>query len=85
MVEIWAYIAEDNPQAANRLLNRFDTMFRNLAGLPTLGTAVVELALHLRLMPIGNYLVFYRPVEDGVEIIRLLHSARDITAEFFRE
>ena len=29
--EIWAYIAEDNPTAADSLLNRFDTLFQTTA------------------------------------------------------
>jgi toxin ParE1/3/4 len=39
----------------------------------------------LRFIPVGSYLVFYRSLPDGVEIARILHGARDITAEFFRE
>jgi toxin ParE1/3/4 len=84
-VEIWAYIAEDNPAAADGLLDRFDAMVRTLAVQPHLGKALAELAPDLRFMPIGAYLIFYRPIEDGVEIVRILHSARDVTAEFFRE
>jgi len=84
-VEIWAYIAEDNPAAADGLLDRFDDMFRTLTEQPHLGKTVPQLAPNLRFLPIGTYLVFYRPLEDGVEIARILHGARDVTAEFFRE
>ncbi len=84
-VEVWAYIAQDNERAANQLLERFETIFHTLAAQPHLGKAVEELASNLRLFPIGSYLVFYRPIEDGIEIARVLHGARDITAEFFRE
>ena len=84
-VEIWAYIAADNSSAADRLLNRFDRMFQKLSSQPLLGKAVEEIAPNLRFIPIGSYLVFYRPIKDGVEIARILHGARDITAEFFRD
>jgi len=30
----------------------------------------------------GKHLVFYRPVEDGIEILRVIHGARDIEALF---
>ncbi|MCE0499555.1 MAG: type II toxin-antitoxin system RelE/ParE family toxin [Methylacidiphilales bacterium] len=83
--EIWAYIAQDNPDAADRLLDRFDKLFRVLASQPLLGKSVEELVPNLRLVPIGNYLIFYRPTKDRIEIVRILHGARDITAEFFRE
>ena len=83
-VEIWVYIAQDNPDAADRLLGRFDNLFRLLASQPQLGKSVEDLAPNLRFVPLGNYLIFYRPRTDGVEIVRILHAARDITDEFFR-
>jgi len=46
---------------------------------------VDELAANLRSFPIGNYLVFYRPFEGGIHLIRLLHGAREITPEYFTE
>lgn len=84
-VEIWAYIAEDNPSAADGLLQRFDELFRALPNQPYLGKSVPQLAPNLRFVPIGTYLVFYRALENGVEIVRILHGARDVVAEFFRE
>lgn len=84
-VEIWAYIAADNPSAADRLLSRFDRIFQKLSTQPLLGKSVEEIAPNLRFIPIGSYLVFYRAMEDGVEIVRIPHGARDITAEFFRD
>lgn len=29
-----------------------------------------------------NYVIFYRPIEHGIEIVRVLHAARDIAAVF---
>ena len=84
-LEIWSYIAEDDPQAADRLLDRIDEMVRTIGTQSQLGKSVEELAPNVRFVPIGSYLIFYRPADDGVEIVRLLHGARDITAEFFRE
>jgi toxin ParE1/3/4 len=31
-----------------------------------------------------NYLIFYRPIDNGVEVVRVLHGARDIEKEFRR-
>jgi toxin ParE1/3/4 len=80
-----SYIAEENPDAADRLLDRFDKLFRLLAAQPHLGKSIGDLASNLRFVPLGNYLVFYRPTKDGIETVRILHGARDIPAEFFRE
>jgi toxin ParE1/3/4 len=32
-----------------------------------------------------NHIIFYRPVEDGIEVVRVLHAARDIAATFEEE
>ncbi len=40
---------------------------------------------NLRSFPIGSYLIFYRPMEDGIQLIRVAHGARDITPEYFAE
>lgn len=37
---------------------------------------------NLRSHPHGNYVIFYRPIGDGIEIVRVLHGARDIDAAF---
>jgi len=29
-----------------------------------------------------QYLIFYRPIQDGIEIVRVIHSSRDIAALF---
>ena len=31
-----------------------------------------------------NYLIFYRPSRDGIEVIRILHGARDFRRYFRR-
>jgi toxin ParE1/3/4 len=37
----------------------------------------------LRFLPVGNYLIFHRPIENGVEIARVIHGARDYGPELF--
>jgi toxin ParE1/3/4 len=41
-----------------------------------------ELAANLRSYSVGNYVIFYRPVQKGIEIARVIHAARDIGAQF---
>ena len=38
-----------------------------------------------RSFPLGNHLIFYRPIDDGIELVRVLHGARDISPEYFGE
>src|SRR5947208_7397332 len=84
LAEIAAYIAFDNPSAADRFLIAAEDAFDKLARIPGMG-ALREFSdpklKDLRSWPIKrfrNYLIFYRPVKDGIEIVRVLHGARDI-------
>jgi toxin ParE1/3/4 len=57
--------------------------FELLAGMPQLGREVrktkITEKLRMRLSPaFRNYLIFYRELSDGVEIVRVLHGARDV-------
>ncbi len=47
-----------------------------------MGHAGDELAPGLRSMPFGRYVIFYEPLDDGIDVIRVLHSARDVDAQF---
>ena len=80
--EIWLYIAEHNIPAADRFLDTLHERFVLLAGQPLLGRARPELAPNLRSLSVGNYVIFYRPIDDGIEVARVLHGARDIDAIF---
>ena len=81
--EIWDYIGKRDLAAADRLLDGFDDALQTLATAPKAGRTVEFLSKDLRSFPVGNYLIFYRPLSDGIELIRVLHGARDITQEFF--
>ena len=71
--------------AADRLVIHLDATLNIIATSPHMGRKVEELAPNLRSFPVGNYLIFYRPMADGIELIRILHGARDITPEYFIE
>lgn len=83
--EVWLYIATDNTVAADRLLDEIGATALNLAQQPRMGRARPELAADLRSFPIGRYVLFYRPVVDGVQLVRVLHSARDIDGADFEQ
>ena len=83
LLEIWTHIARHRLDAADRLAERFDEVFHLLAASPHIGRAVEWLLPGLRRFPVGEYLVFFKPDEDGVRIVRVIHGARDITPELF--
>ncbi len=80
--EIWLTIAEDSPDAADRMIDRLTDSFMLLAGQPLMGRERPELVPNLRSFPVGSYVIFYRPAPDGVAIARVLHGSRDINTLF---
>ena len=76
--EVWDYIARDNPAIADRLLDKIAAKCEMLARQPVIGEARPDLAMNLREFPVGNYVVFYRPLPDGIEVYRVLHAARNV-------
>lgn len=75
--EIVRYIGERNPSAATRLINRLEAECEQIASAPEIGQSRADLAPGLRFFPVGTYLIFYRKSDDGIQVIRVLHSARD--------
>jgi toxin ParE1/3/4 len=47
-----------------------------------MGRARPELRPDLRSFPVGRFVIFYREVRDGIEIVRVLRGARDLPALF---
>jgi toxin ParE1/3/4 len=79
---IWLFIAQDNPEAADRFIQVVISRFPMLATVPKMGRQRDELSAHLRSFPVGSYVIFYRLMENGVEIGRVLHGARDFPPLF---
>lgn len=78
LIGIWLYIARDNPGAADDMLHRMDEKFVLLAENPRLGRALPELRAGMRRWPFGDYLILYREISGGVEIVRVIHGKRDL-------
>jgi toxin ParE1/3/4 len=67
------------------MVTAFERQLAMLAAMPGSGRKEPKLAPNLRSFPVGNYLLFYRPIADGIALVRVLHGARDITPEYFNE
>jgi toxin ParE1/3/4 len=77
------YIASDKPEAADRQIERFFKLFHLLAKQPLMGQRCPEFGdENLRMFTTGNYVVFYRPIESGVEIARVVSGFRDLESLF---
>ena len=80
--DIWLYIAQDNMDAADRFLDRPDRAIRTLAESPKIGERQDNVKDGLRRIVVGNYLVFYESIKEGIRVVRVLHGARRWEDEF---
>ena len=82
VIDIWGFIAEDSITEADRWVDRLDERLQLWATQPMIGRARDELAPGIRSMAFGRYVVFFAPIHDGIDIVRVLHGSRDIDATF---
>lgn len=80
--EILEYIARDNPDAAEQFISFLEEKCERLSHMPRIGARRDDLAEGLRASPVGHYVIYYRPTDEGVRIERVLHGARDAEALF---
>jgi len=93
LIELATYLYSVDPvsNASERLLTAAENAFARLAEMPGLGVAYSSAfgsQVGLRRWPVPgfrNHLIFYRPTTTGIEIVRVLHGARDIDAALMEE
>jgi len=82
LFDIWSYIAQDNPAAADRVEEAIYLACERLVDSPLIGTVRKDLtALRVRfrlVTPYPNYFNVYDPEAKPLQIIRILHRARNI-------
>jgi toxin ParE1/3/4 len=82
LIQIGLYIEADSPTNADRFLRKIEDAMRRLSEFPGMGQRRDDLAPDLRSFPVGNYLIFYLPLRDGIDVVRVLHGARDLRRLF---
>jgi antitoxin ParD1/3/4 len=82
LLDIWSLIARDNREAADRVEAAMYRACDLLAGSPLAGRTRKDItSLPLRFWvvhPYPNYLIVYDPEKKPLQIIRILHGARDL-------
>ena len=87
-LEIVEYIGTDNPEAASRFVPALEEACTQLVALPGMGSARTFQRKDLqdvRLLPVTgfeNYLIFYAAAGKSIEVLRILHAARDFPTIF---
>jgi toxin ParE1/3/4 len=82
LLDIWLYIAQDNVDAADRLLEKLQQRCDCLSANPELGMRRDDLLEGMRCLIEGNYCIFYRITDDAVQVLRILHGTRDFPSIF---
>ncbi len=82
LLEIFYYIREDNPPAALAFVRKLRERCDFLARFPAMGSMRDDLLPGLRCLTVRNYVLYFRASADGIEIVRVLHGARDAEVVF---
>jgi toxin ParE1/3/4 len=83
--EIWDWIAEEDVAAADHMVERIARATDRLASFPESGAPRPELGPGARSLLVGKYVVLYRVGADSVDIVRVVHGAREFTGLLGKE
>ena len=76
------YFTTNNIEAGERFFQDFSRRCQQLVNFPNLGRSYIEIRPNLRGLPLDGYIIFYRLLEDGIEILRVVSGRRDIPSLF---
>ena len=79
------YLDTQSTEAADRFADKFDRTCALYSDHPQMGTSAEAYATDLRHFTVWNYAIFYRPIAEGIELIRIIHGARDIPNLFVED
>ena len=83
--QIIDYLAMDNVNKGNKgenFLNEFNKKCRYLTQFPMMGRSYRKIRSYLRGLPMKNHIIFYRVLNDGLEIMRVVPANRYLEAIF---
>ena len=84
LLEAWLFIAEDNPAAADKVLDTLEQEAKLLLVQPLMGRARPELGSAVRSWPSATpYVLFYEVDGSELTVLRVLHHARDVRPASF--
>jgi toxin ParE1/3/4 len=89
LLETYVYLGERNMDAAERFLRAVDEDLKRLSQMPNIGARRESDDPRLqgvRTLPVSgfrNYLLFYRPTDTELQLLRVIHGARDLESALF--
>jgi len=76
--EIFDYFADKNVDAGEQFVLDFEQKCQKLLQFPYIGKSYPEINPSLRGLPLKNYIIFYRLLNDNIEIIRVVSGYRNL-------
>jgi len=81
LLEIWLYTAEEwNLSQADKYLDQLASTLKNLVDHPEMGKERDELRKGYRSLLVNHHIVFYRVIDDEIQIMRVLHESVDLAS-----
>jgi len=80
--DISEYFASNNVRSGERFFEDFNRKCKQLVSFPQSGKAYESIYPNLKGVPLSGYIVFYRIVEDGIEILRVVSGRRALPSVF---
>jgi toxin ParE1/3/4 len=88
--ELARYLLDHSEDTARRFVDAVQKTLKDLAQMPRVGSRKEFRDPHLaevrswRVQGFANYLIYYLPLEDGIDVLAILHGMRDIESELKR-
>lgn len=80
--EIADYFAETNLEAGERFFREFNRKCQQLVAFPNSGKSYAKIRADLRGLPLESYIILYRVLDDGIEILRVVSGRRNLPSLF---
>lgn len=82
--EIADYFAENSLKAGDRFFRTFNRKCQQLVAFPNSGKSYAKIRPDLPGLSLEGYVIFYKILDDGIEILRVVSGRRDFPT-FFEE
>jgi len=83
--EILDYFSSRDLEAGERFIKEFEKKCGYLADYPNMGRSFAYIKPSLRGLPLAGYIIFYRIIDNGIEIIRVVSGYRDLESLFLED
>ncbi|MEH2401743.1 type II toxin-antitoxin system RelE/ParE family toxin [Nostoc sp.] len=80
--EIADYFAQTSVEAGERFFSEFNRKCQQLVAFPNSGKSYAKIRLDLRGLSLQGYIVFYKVLDDGIEILRVISGRRNFPSLF---